>query len=219
MTDNTTAQTQRGKAFERLLLTLAAISPSRPSREALIESTHLSAAHSSRQTLLDSLMHKTPLPENELSDIKRRNATKALGRAISNGIFHEVIIPNGKNDKVQLPETGLIAISISLTELNTQHEIWKSNGEKGTEPTQESLAETIKEKTVIWAIENSKENTIPVFLKDIWVVHGSGTFDMLVLVMYNRSADFMAYVRQVLQRTKGVHSTQTMQISNSLHTW
>lgn len=207
--------TAKGEAFDRLVLALVAQSPKRPERSTLISSPSLAAAHRSF-TNTDAILGGDEHKLQALSETEKRNAAKALGRMVSSDALREVVIPNGLDERIDLPESGLVAVSVSLPVLNADYDAWVEGGRNGPEPTQELLAETIRDLTVKWIIENRDELGIHLFLKDVWIVHGSTSFDMLVLVMYRSSRDFMSYVREVVQRVRGVLGTQTMQISNSL---
>lgn len=211
-----TNSTQRGEAFERLIFALAAMAPTRPGRDQFIESAELASAHSSRELLEQFVENPEATHYAEISNAKKRNAAKTIGRMVASGAFKEMIIPNGKNEKVNLPETGLVAISVGLSDLNAQYDEWLATDQTGPKPSQESMAEEIRKQTALWTVKKADDDGLPILLKDIWIVHGSGTFDMLVLVMYRQSDDFMNYVREVLQRVRGVHKTHTMQISNML---
>ncbi len=207
--------TAKGEAFDRLLLALVAHSPKRPERQALVSSTFLAAVHSSLADA-DAILDAENNKGFALSEAEKRNAAKTLGRMVSSDALREVVVPNGLDERINLPESGLVAVSVSLPDLNADHIAWISGGRKGPEPTQELLADTIRDNTVRWIIDNRSETGIPLFLKDIWIVHGSTSIDMLILVMYRSSRDFMSYVREVVQRVRGVLGTQTMQISNNL---
>ena len=215
MTDDKTP-TQKGEAFGRLLTALAAIAPQRPERSQFINSVELASAHTSRDRLWRYIASPDSSGKASLTESRKRNAAKAVGRMISAGAFREVIVPNGKHPKVNLPESGMIAVSVSLSELNALHSRWVEGGKIGPKPSQELIAENIRTQSLLWALDNSGTNGLPVLLKDIWIVHGSGSFDMLVMVMYRQSDDFMTYIREVIQRTEGVHNTHTMQISTML---
>lgn len=208
--------TQKGEAFDRLITALAAIAPKRPERMEFVNSVELASAHAARDVLAQYVGGGGDGPEARLTDSRKRNAAKAVGRMISAGAFREVIVPNGKHKKINLPESGMIAVSVSLAELNNQYNRWVEGGRAGPKPSQEVIADNIRKQSLVWALENSERGGLPVLLKDIWIVHGSGSFDMLVMVMYRQSDDFMTYVRDVIQRTEGVHNTHTMQISTML---
>ena len=197
------------------MLALVAQSPKRPERNTLISSESLAAAHRSMSNT-DAVLGKDGCLPQGLSESERRNAAKALGRMISSGALREFVVPNGLDARINLPESGIVAVSVSLPVLNADYDAWYESGRSGPEPTQELLAETIRDRTVKWIIDNRDEFGIPLFLKDVWIVHGSNLFDMLILVMYRSSRDFTSYVREVVQRAKGVLGTQTMQISNNL---
>lgn len=193
----------KGEATERLLIALAACAPRRLTRNELIESPELRQAHD--------------MPgEAELSAAAKRNASKTLGRMISAGTLTEVILPNGNSEKLDLPEVGLVAVSVSLPALNAERDKWIKSGKSGEEPSQEKMADTIRLDSINWIQSNTKFGTIPIYIRDIWIVHGSNSFDMMVVVLYRNTKVFMNYVRNVIQRVNAVHSTQTMQISNSL---
>ncbi len=208
--------TAKGEAFDRLLLALVAQSPMRPDREKLISSQALAAAHRTPEGLEAALksVHRDEFVD--LSETEKRNAAKALGRMVSSGALREVVIPNGSDERVNLKESGLIAVSVSLPVLNAEHDAWEKSGKIGPEPNQEWLAQEIRDRTIDWIVSEREDHGIPLFLKDVLIVHGSSSFDLLILVMYRSSRDFMAYVREVIQRVRGVLGTQTMQISNNL---
>lgn len=215
MSSQTPSVTQKGEAFERLLLAMAAHSPVRTGRTELIESPFLSSFHASIDTALETLA-ETAKPPSQLTDNEKRNAAKALGRMISSDAVREVLVPNGHDERVNLPESGLVAVSLSLPVLQNQHRKWVEDGRKGRKPSQELIADIIRLKTVKWIIDKRDDEGIPLFLNDIWVVHGSNSIDMLVQVAYRSALQFMHYVRDVIQQVEGVLGTQTMQISNDL---
>ncbi|MCP5371378.1 MAG: hypothetical protein H6907_06545 [Hyphomicrobiales bacterium] len=216
MSDAVTRGTKKGEAFERLLLSLVALSPSRPDRVRLIESRELAGAHESKKELANITESKRSTDSRKLTETEKRNAAKTLGRVVAADVFREVIMPEGNNERINLPELGLIAVTISLPVLNDDFGKWVMDEKKGPEPTQENVAHRIRRRTIKWIIDNADDDGLPLFLRDIWIVHGSNSFDMLILVMYRRSKLFMAYVREVVQRVRGVLRTQTMQVSNSL---
>ena len=215
MTDDK-APTRKGEAFNRLLTALAAIMPRRPERSEFVDSAELAIAHSSRLWLARYIDHPRGDAQASLPESRKRNAAKAVGRMISAGAFKEVIVPNGDHKNINLPESGMIAVSISLAELNVQYNRWVEGGKVGPKPSQEVIADNIRKQSLLWSLERSETQDLPILLRDIWIVHGSGSFDMLVLVMYRKSDDFMTYVRDVVQRTEGVLNTHTMQISTML---
>ena len=215
MTDDK-APTRKGEAFNRLLTALAAIMPRRPERSEFVDSAELAIAHSSRLRLARYIDHPRGDAQASLPESRKRNAAKAVGRMISAGAFKEVIVPNGDHKNINLPESGMIAVSISLSELNAQYNRWIEGGQTGPKPSQEVIADNIRKQSLLWSLEKAETQDLPILLRDIWIVHGSGAFDMLVMVMYRTSDDFMTYVRDVIQRTEGVLNTHTMQISTML---
>lgn len=216
MSEQRQKSTPKGEAFERLLLALVAESPVRPGRSELIESNVLAAAHRSLKDLAaTSDAHETNAV-GSLTEPEKKNASKALGRMVGSEALREIIVPNGSDERINLPESGLVAISISLPVLNAAFDEWENSERNGPEPSQEAIAEEIRTKTIEWIIKNRSDAELPLFLKDVWIVHGSNSIDMLVLVIYRHSRSFMRYVREVVQRVKGVLGTQTMQVSNNL---
>jgi len=214
--------TQKGKAFERLLLAMVAHSPVRPSRAELTESQFLRVFHTDTGKASKSLkstsdtMDELYKSAQQLTVNEKRNAAKVLGRMVASDALREVLVPNGHDERVNLPEAGLIAVSVSLPVLQIQHRKWIKDGKKGRKPTQEAIAQEIREKSVSWIISECDDAGIPLFLNEIWIVHGSNSIDMLIQVAYRRSRTFMHYVRDVVQQIEGVLGTHTMQISNDL---
>ncbi|MDB4020155.1 hypothetical protein N9491_06035 [Planktomarina temperata] len=196
-------KTEKGTASRRISHALAHLAPTRPTRNEVLDSDYLREAH------------QTPRGE-KLSAAEKAAANKTIGRMIMNGTLKEVIVPNADENAINLPETGLVAVSVSLLEINKAFEIWKENGGIGESPNQAAIANDLRTQSSEWLKSNYNDRDLPLFVKDIWIVHGSTSFDMVIVVLYEESNIFLAYIREVVQRTWGVNGTQTMMITNNL---
>lgn len=197
MTSQIRQNTKKGQASDRIVFALASLAPFKPSRKQLLDSGNLSEQHS----------------KASLSGEEERNAAKTLGRMVSGGVLHEVLVPDGA--KLELPELGLIAVTVNLYVLNKMYDEWKKVETNDQKPSQETIMKTIRDSTIIWSTDNLLDGKLPMYINDIYIVHGSNMFDILISVFYKDTQTFTTYIRDVIQRVRGVKGTQTMQISKS----
>jgi DNA-binding Lrp family transcriptional regulator len=191
---------ERGAATERILDALAEEYPNVHNRDSFINSTAL--ARKFKKT-------------GELSEPEKTSASRTLGRLISEGIVRETLFLQGSKPKVDLKGAGLVSVSINLDRLSQEHKRWKGDLSKGIssakpEPTQEVIVEDIIENTRAWNSNSDDKHRL--LLINISIVHGSGDFDLLILVLYRNYDEYMRYVRDVIQRVEFVQKTHTMQI-------
>jgi len=167
----------------------------------------------------------------------RQEAVKrSLGR-VRHGPVREVLLLDRNHPRIRLPEIGIVAVSISIVSLNAEHEAWlKSNGSDwkvahqawrrdmkarepvppSPEPTQELILRRIIEGSKNWIREElprrSDGEGLRLLILDASIVHGSGSFDILLTVLYRQLDHFTRFIREVVQRTQHVNSTQTLQV-------
>ena len=215
---STDEKTQKGEAFNRLLTAIVSLAPRKIDRQLLLESAALVATHQSDSSLNTKLQ--------ALSAAETRNAAKLLGREISNGSILETLHLNGKSPKIGLQKTAFIAVKVNTEKLNQDdHTKWESDKEKAKEsnlqfsdpePTQELVSERIRDKTIRWILDKKSDAGFSVLLEDIWILHGSTSIDLLMMVKYSTDEGIDQYVREVVQRTKRVQGTQTLTASDGL---
>jgi hypothetical protein len=160
---------------------------------------------------------------------------KSLLRAKS-GALRQVLVPYQLHPRVMLPEMGMVAISVSIASLNQEREIWlKTGGQEwiasrtrwarskvgqepklaNAEPSQELVLQRIILSAKHWLAQESRADAssrLQLLVLDASIVHGSGSFDMLLTILYRELAHFTRFVREVVQRTQHVNSTQTLQV-------
>jgi hypothetical protein len=189
-----------------------------------------------RESLLKSDSLKVALESaNGNGDAGGDAVKKSLLRAKSDAV-REVLVPYQLHPRVLLPEMGMIAISVSIASLNQEHETWlKLQGDewvaaharwartrsgrepkpKSPEPTQELVLQRIIALAKRWIVQETRHGEavgLQLLVLDASIVHGSGSFDMLLTILYRELAQFTRFVREVVQRTQHVNSTQTLQV-------
>jgi hypothetical protein len=152
---------------------------------------------------------------------------KSLARAKS-GAVREVLLLDRRHDRVNLPEIGMVAISVSIVSLNQEHEQWSAERTErreathppaqndNKEPTQELILERIIARAHEWLDQETRlrppDEGLQLLVLDASIVHGSSSFDMLLTILYREVSMFTRFVREVVQRTRHVNSSQTLQI-------
>ena len=195
-TKNDKSETQRGEATERILSALTMLSPHSPSRHAFLNSAELANAHQ----------------KDTLSEAEKTNANKTIARLIRTGALTETLRLNGSSPTVNLPEEGIVAITVDIQGLNQNRRL-KASGSKDSLLT--SQEDIVKELIARAAQPASGEGQgRPAYLlRDIWVLHGSNLIDIMMIVSYRSTTEFLSFVRDVVQRVDCVRGTQTMQVS------
>jgi hypothetical protein len=205
--DLTSARTPRGAASQRIIRALADVFPEVVSRKRFLESDALAR-------------NLGKAPGEKLNDSEKAAAAKTLGRLIESEVVGELLFLRQPEAKSGGAGAGLIAISVSLTSLKQAWESWRTNGAPADvlEPNQEWVIREIVKGSKSWVEtiqEKSGEDSIPLIFRDISIVHGSESFDILVFLLYNNQDEFLQYVREVIQKIPHIERTHTMQISTS----
>ena len=193
-------------------------------REASLAVAHalaqLAPQRPTKDDILDVLAPKDKAANSMQETKNREAAAKTLSRMITRKQLKEVVVPIPDQSGLNLAETGLVAVSISLTELNNKKKAWFRDKESGLlvgdEPSQVNLAQDLRVSSRDWLNTKFRGEPLPLFVKDIWIVHGSTSFDLIIVVMYRESKDFLNYIRDVVQSIDCVDSTQTMLITSNL---
>ncbi|WP_246152618.1 hypothetical protein [Sphingomonas montanisoli] len=188
-------------AAERLLHALAAEFPTLHDRESLLASPEFLA----RVGKGDG----SPLEDGE-----QRSAAKALARLIADGGVAEVLWPRGHSTKVQLPEQGLIAVSVNLGTLREERLAWEVSRD-GPEPSQERIVQEIIARSRGWIADNLEEGKLPILLTNASIIHGSNAFDILISASYRNPYALLRYTREVVQIINHVAGTHTMLVAQS----
>jgi hypothetical protein len=174
---------------------------------------------------------QTKILEGENQDSVRKSLG---GRA---GPVREVLLLRRTHERVMLPEMGIVAVSVSIVSLNAAHEQWKVAGgaawrkkyrawkrlERGEEPrpatpepSQERILDAIVSAAHAWIDEelapSNDSEGVQLMVLDGSIVHGSGSFDLMITVLYRRSEHFTRFIREVVQRIPHVSATQTLQV-------
>jgi hypothetical protein len=166
----------------------------------------------------DSLLRSDTLKLALEADQKNKTAgpksvRKGLFRVKSEAV-REVLVLEQDHPRVNLPEMGMVAISVSIASLNNEHKKWLKS-KRQTEPTQELILHRIITSAKKWIDEElpqGKSAGLPLLILDASIIHGSSSFDMLITVLYRELVHFTRFVREVVQRTDHVNSSQTLQI-------
>lgn len=216
--------TRRGEASERILHALAAEFPKMHNRQSFLQSPEL----------LEKFNKK---PGEGLTDHEARAVSKTLGRLIGDKgdqatrPISEILWLRGRDDRVQLPESGLVAVSIDITTLR-EEEWFRSRLSAGElenpsaklrgpllpperAPTQEGVVDEIIARSKEWVKEKAKDSSgdLPILLTNVSIVHGSSSFDILINVSMKNEESLLRYTREVVQRIPHVSGTQTMLVS------
>lgn len=188
-------------AAERILRALAAEFPRLHDRQSFLDSDGLRAGY---QTEGDA-----PLSDNE-----RQAAARTLTRMISDGILSEVLWPAGHSDKVQLPEQGMIAVSVNLGSLREERLAWEVS-RQGPEPSQERIISEIVDRSRLWIEQNMDDGKLPLLLVNASIIHGSNAFDILINAQYRNPYNLLRYTREVVQVVAHITGTHTMLVAQS----
>jgi hypothetical protein len=186
-------------ASERILRALAAEFPRLHDRQSFLESPSLQAWYEG---------------EDGLSDPERQAVARALTRLISDGTISEVLWPRGHADKIQLPEEGIIAVSVDLGSLREERLAWEANRE-GPEPSQERIVTEIITRSRGWIEENLDNGKLPLLLTNASIIHGSNAFDILISASYRNPYNLLRYTREVVQVVSHVAGTHTMLVAQN----
>jgi len=186
-------------ASERILRALAAEFPQLHDRQSFLESASL---------------HRLSEDGEHLGEQERQAAARALTRLISDGTISEVLWPRGHSDKVQLPEQGMIAVSVDLGSLREERLAWEGSRE-GAEPSQERIVTEIIARSRGWIEENLDNGKLPLLLTNASIIHGSNAFDILISASYRNPYNLLRYTREVVQVVNHVAGTHTMLVAQS----
>lgn len=170
-----------------------------------------------RQSFLDSDALKSWYEkegEGALSDNERQAVARALSRLISDGTISEILWPHGDAEKIQLPEQGMIAVSVDLGSLREERLVWE-NGRVGPEPSQERIVTEIIARSRTWIEANLDGGKLPLLLTNASIIHGSNAFDILISAQYRNPYNLLRYTREVVQVVAHVAGTHTMLVAQS----
>lgn len=217
-----TATTRRGEASERILHALAAEFPKMHSRQSFLQSGSLLERFNKR-------------PDEKLSDKEMRAVSKTLGRLIgdksdqSTRAISEILWLRGGDERVRLPESGLVAVSVDITTLREEEWLRSLLSEDELRdppvslrgpllpperaPTQEGVVEEIIARSQNWSRKNTSDGHLPILLTNVSIVHGSNAFDILINVSMADEDSLLRYAREVVQSIPHVKGTQTMLVS------
>lgn len=202
MADNDeSASGRRAGASERILRALAAEFPRLHDRQSFLDSASL---------------HQWYDKEGEagLTDHERQAVARALTRLISDGTISEVLWPRGHADKIQLPEQGMIAVSVDLGSMREERLAWEVRRE-GPEPSQERIVSEIISRSRGWIEENLDGGKLPLLLTNASIIHGSNAFDILIGASYRNPYNLLRYTREVVQVVNHVAGTHTMLVAQN----
>lgn len=188
-------------AAERILRALAAEFPRLHDRQSFLDSAGLRAGYEKEAG-------------ETLSDNERQAAARTLTRMISDGTVSELLWPSGHSDKVQLPEQGMIAVSVNLASLREERLLWESHRE-GPEPSQERIIAEIADRSRIWIEQNMDDGKLPVLLVNASIIHGSNAFDILISAQYRNPYNLLRFTREVVQVVAHITGTQTMLVAQN----
>ncbi len=214
---------RRGEASRRILHALASEFPTMHNRHSLLRCPSLLEQHGKR-------------PSERLSDGELKAVSKTLGRLIgdkgspTSGAISEILLLRGEDDRVNLPESGLLAVSVDIATLREEEWIRAKLGkdpeaysrtaaERGPllpferDTSQEGIVEEIIHKTRTWLHNNVADGYLPVLLTNVSIIHGSNDFDILINVSMKDEESLLRYTREVVQRVPHVRGTQTMLVS------
>ena len=189
---------QELSATARLIEAYKKMMPSAVAKRGLLDSEELAA------------LHPVVGKDGHLTEVQSKAAAKTLGRKtgkVGNEPFVEALIPNGRSKDLNLPDSGLVAISIDIGQLNL---IRNEKPELGIN-SQQDIAFTILSDSQNW-LQDMRETDI--LITGLAIVHGSREFDMLLSVKYRLMEDFANFIQNVVQRVPCVRGTHTMQVSN-----
>ena len=188
-------------ASERILRALAAEFPRLHDRQSFLDSPALRGHHGKAAG-------------EALDDHERQAANRALTRLVSEGSIGELLWPRGHADKVQLPEQGMIAVSVNIGSLREERLSWEAN-RRGPEPSQERIVTEIIERSRGWIEENLDGGKPPLILVNASIIHGSNAFDILISAQYRNPYSLLRYTREVVQVAPHVAGTHTMLVAQN----
>lgn len=200
-TDGESGRERPAAASERILRAIAAEFPRLHDRQGLLDSAALAAAHGHAG-------------DETLSDHERQAAARTLTRMVSDGTVGELLWPRGHADKVQLPEQGMIAVSVDLGSLREERLAWEARRE-GEEPSQEAIVREIVRRSRGWISDNLDDGKLPLLLVNASIIHGSNAFDILISAQYRNPYNLLRYTREVVQVAPHVAGTHTMLVAQS----
>ena len=189
---------RRAGASERITRALAAEFPRLHDRQSFLES----------KSLLDWY------GEEGLSEQERQAVSRALTRMISDDTVSEILWPRGHSEKIQLPEQGMIAVSVNLGSLREERLAWESN-RAGPEPSQERIVTEVISRTRPWVEQNLDGGKLPLLLTNASIIHGSSAFDILISASYRNPYNLLRYTREVVQVVNHVAGTHTMLVAQN----
>ena len=192
---------RKAGASERILRALAAEFPRLHNRQSFLESPSL-------------LEWFRKGDETGLTDNERQAVMKALTRLISDETISEVLWPRGHAEKVQLPEQGMIAVSVDLGSMREERLAWEAHRE-GPEPSQERIVKEIIARSRSWVEENLDGGKLPLLLTNASIIHGSNAFDILISASYRVPYNLLRYTREVVQVVDHVAGTHTMLVAQN----
>ncbi|WP_235537384.1 hypothetical protein [Sphingomonas sp. Root1294] len=170
-----------------------------------------------RQSFLDSDALRAGYEKDEgvaLADNERQAAARTLTRMISDGTVSELLWPAGHSDKVQLPEQGMIAVSVNLGSLREERLAWEVD-RQGPEPSQERIISEIVDRSRVWIEQNMDGGKLPLLLVNASIIHGSNAFDILISAQYRNPYNLLRYTREVVQVVAHIAGTHTMLVAQS----
>ena len=191
----------RPGAAERILRSLASEFPRLHDRQSFLDSPAM-AAWFEREGA------------RGLSDNDRQSVAKALGRLVTDGTIGEVLWPRGHADKIQLPEQGMIAVSVDLGSMREERLVWETT-RTGPEPSQERIVGEIVDRSRRWIEDNMDGGKLPLLLSNASIIHGSNAFDILISASYRNPYNLLRYTREVVQVVNHVAGTHTMLVAQS----
>lgn len=200
-TDGESGKERPAAASERILRAIAAEFPRLHDRQGLLDSPALAAVHGRAEG-------------ETLSDHERQAAARTLTRMVSDGTVGELLWPRGHADKVQLPEQGMIAVSVDLGSLREERLAWEARRE-GEEPSQEAIVREIIRRSRGWVAANLDDGKLPLLLVNASIIHGSNAFDILIAAQYRNPYNLLRYTREVVQVAPHVAGTHTMLVAQS----
>ena len=186
-------------ASERILRALAAEFPRLHDRQSFLDSPSLQAWYDGGEGL---------------SEHERQAVARALTRLISDGTISEVLWPRGHAEKIQLPEQGMIAVSVDLGSMREERIRWEGTRE-GPEPSQERIVTEIIARSRGWIEENLDNGKLPLLLTNASIIHGSNAFDILISASYRNPYNLLRYTREVVQVVNHVAGTHTMLVAQN----
>lgn len=233
MEDDENRPVRRDDARARVNRALVACGPTRLSKSKFLNSVSLAQMHQLANRRGDQNgsgagERRLTRDVDALQKNERESYAKSLTRAIKGEVFCESLAPTGK--EFGLTQVGLVAVSVSVPELKaiefeergsfklkihgdlSEGDFCSSeylDRDSTKRDLQASLVKEIIFRTGAWSGEFEGAHP-PVYIKAIWVVHGSSDYDILINVLYNETEMYMKYVRRVLQSIEGVEGTQTM---------